>query len=144
MKKNAPVKVRLCPDCSWKLNYRKKQKEVTKISVMQCSKYQLARHALFSLYLLRSQMQYSLKSFCQYLFANCSPLLSDVDHSFINAKMCFGIKGVAVNGHFLISGINSSMSLVHILTRFDCGGSSQDSNVHWCACGICTRQQDNC
>ena len=30
MKKNALVKVRLCPDCSWKLNYRKKQKEVTK------------------------------------------------------------------------------------------------------------------
>ena len=30
VKKNALVKVRLCPDCSWKLNYRKKQKEVTK------------------------------------------------------------------------------------------------------------------
>ena len=30
MKKNALVKVRLCPDCSWKLNYRKKMKEVTK------------------------------------------------------------------------------------------------------------------
>ena len=28
VKKNALVKVRLCPDCSWKLNYRKKRKEV--------------------------------------------------------------------------------------------------------------------
>ena len=30
VKKNALVKVRLCPDCSWKLNYRRKRKEVTK------------------------------------------------------------------------------------------------------------------
>ena len=27
-KKNALVKVRLCPDCSYKLNYRRKRKEV--------------------------------------------------------------------------------------------------------------------
>ena len=31
-KKNALVKVRLCPDCSYKLNYRRKRKEVTKKS----------------------------------------------------------------------------------------------------------------
>jgi protein FRA10AC1 len=29
-KKNALVKVRLCPDCSYKINYRHKRKEVTK------------------------------------------------------------------------------------------------------------------
>ena len=42
VKKNALVKVRLCPDCSWKLNYRKKRKEVRlKISLFTYLGYNL-------------------------------------------------------------------------------------------------------
>ena len=43
-KKNALVKVRLCPDCSYKLNYHHKKKEVTKHKSSSSSKKKHKKH----------------------------------------------------------------------------------------------------